>query len=62
MTLGASNTGNSSSGSQNPWAHDGGNQCINMVQFEISVATRTHNYGSLQPVLGPEPPPMETPL
>jgi hypothetical protein len=62
MTSGASNTRNASSGSQNPSAHDGGHQCINMVRSEISVATRTHDYGSSQPVLGPEPPPPETPL
>jgi hypothetical protein len=42
--------------------HDGGHQCINMVQSDISVATKNHDYGSLQLVLGPKPPHLETPL
>jgi hypothetical protein len=62
MTLGASNIGNASSRIKNPLAHDGGNQFINMVRHEISVATRTRDYGSLQPVLGSDPPLPETPL
>jgi hypothetical protein len=62
MTSGSSNTRNASSGSQNPSAHDGGHLCINMVKYEVSVATRAHDYGSSQPVIGPEPPPPETPL
>jgi hypothetical protein len=35
---------------------------VNMVKYEIDVATRSHDYGSSQPVIGPEPPPPETPL
>jgi hypothetical protein len=63
MASGTSNTGNASSGSQNPSAHDGGHLCINMVKSQIDVATRSHDYGSSQTVLGPEPPPPpETPL
>jgi hypothetical protein len=33
-----------------------------MVRSEVIVATRTHNYGSLQHVLGLEPPPSEETL
>jgi hypothetical protein len=33
-----------------------------MVRSEVSVATRTRDYGSSQPVVGPEPPPLKTPL
>jgi hypothetical protein len=63
MTSGTSNTGNASSGSQNPSAHDGGHLCVNMVKSQIDVATRSRDYGSSQTVLGPEPPPpLETPL
>jgi hypothetical protein len=42
--------------------HDGGHQCINMVRSEVSVATRTHDYGSSQHVVVPDPPPIEIPL
>jgi hypothetical protein len=34
-----------------------------MVKSQIDVATRSHDYGSSQTVIGPEsPPPLETPL
>jgi hypothetical protein len=34
-----------------------------MVKYEVSVATRSCDYGSSQPILGPyPPPPPETPL
>jgi hypothetical protein len=62
MTLGSSNTRNASSRSQNSLAHDGGHICINMVRYVIDVATQSHNYGSLQTIIGPKPPPLETPL
>jgi hypothetical protein len=62
MTLGSSNTGNASSGSQNTSTHDAGNQCINMVRSRISVTTRTHDYGYWKLVLGLELPPLKTPL
>jgi hypothetical protein len=62
MTLGVSNTINTSSGGQNPLVHDGGHQCVNMVRSEISVANRTRYYGSSQLVLGTEPPLLETHL
>jgi hypothetical protein len=62
MALGTSNTGNASSGSQTPPTHDGPHQCVNMVRYEISVATRTCDYIPPQPTLGTEPPPPETHL
>jgi hypothetical protein len=63
MALGSSNTENVSSGSQNPLTHEGGHICVNMVKSQIDVATRSHDYGSSQTVVGPEsPPPPETPL
>jgi hypothetical protein len=49
-----------SSGSQNPLTHDGGHLCINVVKFEVNISTRAHDYGSSHPVIGLEPPPMET--
>jgi hypothetical protein len=33
-----------------------------MVKYEVSIATRAHDYGSSQPIIGPEPPPMEKTL
>jgi hypothetical protein len=57
MASGTSNTGNASSGSQNPSTHEGGHLCVNMVKSQIDVATRSRDYGSSQTVLGPEPPP-----
>jgi hypothetical protein len=37
--------------------------CINMVKYEVNVATRSHDYSSPQTVPGLEsPPPPETPL
>jgi hypothetical protein len=62
MASGTSNTRNALGGGQNPPAHDGVHQCMNMVRSEISIATRTHDYGPPQPTLGTEPPPLETPL
>jgi hypothetical protein len=63
MALGTSNTGNASSGIQNPSTHEGGHLCINMVKSWIDVATRSRDYGSSQNVIGPEYPlPPETPL
>jgi hypothetical protein len=63
MASGTSNTGNASSGSQNPSTHEGGHLCVNMVKSQIDVATRSRDYGSSQTVVGPEsPPPRETPL
>jgi hypothetical protein len=39
MALRTSNTGNASSRSQNPSEHEGGHLCVNMVKYQIDVAT-----------------------
>jgi hypothetical protein len=63
MGLRYSNTENASSGNKNHSAHEGDRLYVNMVKSEIDVATRSHDYGSSQTLIGPEsPPPLETPL
>jgi hypothetical protein len=63
MASSSSNAKNVASGSQNPPTQDGDHLCINMVKYEVNVATRSHDYSSPQTVPGLEsPPPPETPL
>jgi hypothetical protein len=63
MALSSSNAGNVASGSQNPPAQDSDRLCINMVKYEVNVATRSWDYSSPQTVPSIEsPPPLETPL
>jgi hypothetical protein len=63
MALGTSNTGNASSGSENPSAYEGGHLCVNMVKSQIEVATRSRDYGSSWTIVGSKsPPPPETTL
>jgi hypothetical protein len=62
MTLGASNTRNALSGSQNPLALDGCKKCINMVRYEVSVSTSICDYDSSKTIIDPKPPPLKTPL
>jgi hypothetical protein len=62
MASRTSNTRNALGGVQNPPTQDGFHQCVNMVRSEVSIATRTCDYGPPQPTLGIEPPPSETPL
>jgi hypothetical protein len=57
MASGNSNTGNVSSESQRPSAHDGGHLSVNMVKSHIYVATQSCDYGSSKNVMGLESPP-----
>jgi hypothetical protein len=59
----SSNATNVVSGSQNPPTQDGDHLCINMVKYEVNVATRSSDYNYPQTVPSLEsPPPSETPL
>jgi hypothetical protein len=59
----SSNVRNVVSGSQNPPTQDGDHLCINMVKYEVNVATRSHDYISPKTVPGLEsPPPTNMPL
>jgi len=63
MASSSSNSINAASGIQNPSTQDGDHLCINMVKYELNVATRSHDYSSSQVVHGLEsPPPPEVPL
>jgi hypothetical protein len=70
MGLSSSNTGNATSGIQNPSVHEcdrllheGDNLWINMVKSHINVATQSRNYISPEAVPGLESPlPLEIPL
>jgi hypothetical protein len=46
MTSRSSNSENAASGSQNPPMQDDEHLCINMVKYEVNVATRSRNYSS----------------
>ena len=50
-----------SGGDQNPLETSFGHGCINMVRA-TKVVTHAKDYGSWQPDLGKEPPPIEIPL
>jgi hypothetical protein len=63
MALSSSNVGNVASGSQNPPTQDNDHLWINMVKYEVNIATRSRDYSSPQNVPSLEsPPPLETPL
>jgi hypothetical protein len=62
MASGTLNTRNTLGGGQNPLTHDGVHQCVNMVQYEIIIATKTRDYGPSQPTLGKYHLPSKTPL
>jgi hypothetical protein len=64
MASSSSNARNVVGGSQNPPTQDGDHLCINMVNSQVNVATRSHDYSSSQTVPGLEspPPPSEMPL
>jgi hypothetical protein len=63
MASSSSNAKNVASGSQNPPTQDGDHLCINVVKYEVNVATRSRDYSSPHTVPGlKSPPPPEMPL
>jgi hypothetical protein len=63
MASSSLNVENVASGNQNPLTQDGDRLCINMVKYEVNIATRNHDYISPQTVPGLEsPPPPKIPL
>jgi hypothetical protein len=63
MALSSSNDENASNGIQNPSTHEDNCICVNMVKYQINVATRSHDYSSSQTVPGVQsPPPPKVPL
>jgi hypothetical protein len=63
MASSSSNAENVVSGSQNPPTQDSDHLCINMVKYEVNVATQSRDYSSPKTILGIEsPPPPDMPL
>jgi hypothetical protein len=61
MASSSSNAKNVASGSQNPPTQDSDHLCINIVKYEVNVATLSHDYSSPQTVSSlesPSPPKM----
>jgi hypothetical protein len=57
MASSSSNAKNVSGGSQNPPTQDDDHLCINMVNYQVNVATQSRDYSSPQTVSGLESPP-----
>jgi hypothetical protein len=57
MASSSSNVENASGGIQNPLSQDNDRLCINMINYQVNVATLSHDYSSSQAILGLESPP-----
>jgi hypothetical protein len=63
MASSSLNAKNVASGSQNPLVEDDDHLWINMVKYEVNVATRSHNYSSSQTIPSlKSPPPLKMSL